>query len=95
MWAQVVGAIVGGVDIVVGKQRPDGIEGLTVEIESGLDDAFAGRVEQDARVGPLAQQQRERPQEDGFAGTRLASDGDKTAVELDVRQAYQGIVFDM
>jgi hypothetical protein len=80
------------VEVIVGKGL---LQREFRNVESSFDNTFALRVEKDARVGPLAQNESQSTQKDGLTGTCLASDDRKAAVERDVGSGNERIVLDM
>ena len=67
----------------------DGVEaGGIGQLENRFDRALVGPRAQQGAVGPVAQDQREGPQDDGLAGPGLAGDGDEA------RAGFPGQAFD-
>ena len=64
------------------------------EIERGFDRAAVAAIADERAIGPLAQDEAERADEDRFAGAGLARDGVVAGLQLEGQIGDQGEVFD-
>ena len=72
-----------------------GFQPEPVEVESALYHAVARRILDGRKVAAGAQQQSQRPQQDGFSGARFTSHDIKTGMKHNVYRVNQGVVGDM